>query len=61
MVNKIYGSRADCGIMDGREFEFDHEFVWEKYTMEFDLYISETPTRPIAILRNRVLHSLRYC
>ena len=29
-INKIYESRVDCGIKDGREFEFDSEFVWEK-------------------------------
>ena len=29
-INKIYESRADCGIKNGREFEFDSEFVWEK-------------------------------
>lgn len=30
IINKIYESRADCNIMDGKEFEFDSKFVWEK-------------------------------
>lgn len=29
-INKIYESRTDCNIIDGKEFEFDSEFVWEK-------------------------------
>lgn len=30
IINKIYESRADCNIMNGKDFEFDSEFVWEK-------------------------------
>lgn len=28
-INKIYKNRADCNIIDGNDFEFDNQFVWE--------------------------------